>query len=78
MERALEEALSEALAKYKEQTEYWMGKQAALEQNLERAKVWYPSTYPLMLRTEFPQDFDKLPSTGWNRATSQRKRGHED
>ncbi|EYC16705.1 hypothetical protein Y032_0032g2447 [Ancylostoma ceylanicum] len=39
MERALEEALSEALAKYKEQSDYWMGKQAALEQSLERAKA---------------------------------------
>ncbi|KAK6759464.1 hypothetical protein RB195_021197 [Necator americanus] len=39
LERTLEEALSEALAKYKEQTDYWKGKQAALEQNLERAKA---------------------------------------
>ncbi|VDL69654.1 unnamed protein product [Nippostrongylus brasiliensis] len=39
MEHALEEALTEALAKYKEQTEYWTSKHAALEQTLERSKL---------------------------------------
>ncbi|WKY15139.1 hypothetical protein Q1695_000556 [Nippostrongylus brasiliensis] len=39
MEHALEEALTEALAKYKEQTDYWTSKHAALEQTLERSKL---------------------------------------
>ncbi|PIO73045.1 hypothetical protein TELCIR_05000 [Teladorsagia circumcincta] len=38
MEHALEEALSEALAKYKDQSDYWTNKHAALEQTLERAR----------------------------------------
>lgn len=39
MEHALEEALSEALAKYKEQSDYWTRKHTALEQTLERSKA---------------------------------------
>ncbi|VDK64279.1 unnamed protein product, partial [Cylicostephanus goldi] len=39
LEHALEESLAETLSKYKEQSDYWTGKQAALEQSLERAKA---------------------------------------
>ncbi|KAJ1369093.1 hypothetical protein KIN20_030488 [Parelaphostrongylus tenuis] len=39
MEHALEEALTEALGKYKEQNEYWQSKHDELKQCLERAKA---------------------------------------
>uniref|UniRef100_A0A0K0D7I2 TACC_C domain-containing protein n=1 Tax=Angiostrongylus cantonensis TaxID=6313 RepID=A0A0K0D7I2_ANGCA len=39
MEHALEDALTEALGRYKEQNEYWRSKHADLKQSLERAKA---------------------------------------
>ncbi|VDM52230.1 unnamed protein product [Angiostrongylus costaricensis] len=39
MEHALEDALTEALGKYKEQDEYWKSNHADLKQSLERAKA---------------------------------------